>query len=532
MIKTMKNKKETAIIIGAGPAGLTAAYYLLKQTDIKPIVLEASNEIGGISKTVEYKGNYIDIGGHRFFSKNEEIMALWEEIMPLQGKPSYDDIVLENEKELSLDGPDPENEDIVMLLRRRVSRILYLGKFFDYPVSLKFETLKNMGFSRTMKAGFGYIGASFCKKKETNLENFYINRFGKPLYSMFFEKYTEKVWGVHPSQIDADWGSQRVKGLSLWKTLGNAISKPFRSKKKEVETSLIEQFYYPKYGPGHLYQHMAHLVKEMGGEVLLDHEVVKVNLEGNKVTSVVALNNEKEVAFAGDYFFSSMPLKDLFNAFNENEIDKEAKEIATSLIYRDFITVGVLTKKLLLENKTKFKTLNNIVPDTWIYVQEEDVKVGRLQIFNNWSPYMVKDVDNTVWLGMEFFVNEGDEMWNMDDDLFIEKAIDELAKINVVNKEDVLDTTRIKVKKAYPAYFGRYKEIDKVVSFLNTIDNLYCIGRNGQHRYNNMDHSMLTAIEAVRVLTSNGEISKDIIWKVNTEKEYHEQKDSGNKKKE
>ena len=192
---------------------------------------------------------------------------------------------------------------------------------------------------------------------------------------------------------------------------------------------------------------MAHLVKEMGGEVLLDHEVVKVNLEGNKVTSVVALNNEKEVAFAGDYFFSSMPLKDLFNAFNEDEIDKEAKEIATSLIYRDFITVGVLTKKLLLENKTKFKTLNNIVPDTWIYVQEEDVKVGRLQIFNNWSPYMVKDVDNTVWLGMEFFVNEGDEMWNMDDDLFIEKAIDELAKINVVNKEDVLDTTRIKVKK-------------------------------------------------------------------------------------
>lgn len=351
----MKNKKETAIIIGAGPAGLTAAYYLLKQTDIKPIVLEASNEIGGISKTVEYKGNYIDIGGHRFFSKNEEIMALWEEIMPLQGKPSYDDIVLENEKELSLDGPDPENEDIVMLLRRRVSRILYLGKFFDYPVSLKFETLKNMGFSRTMKAGFGYIGASFCKKKETNLENFYINRFGKPLYSMFFEKYTEKVWGVHPSQIDADWGSQRVKGLSLWKTLGNAISKPFRSKKKEVETSLIEQFYYPKYGPGHLYQHMAHLVKEMGGEVLLDHEVVKVNLEGNKVTSVVALNNEKEVAFAGDYFFSSMPLKDLFNAFNEDEIDKEAKEIATSLIYRDFITVGVLTKKLLLENKPNLK---------------------------------------------------------------------------------------------------------------------------------------------------------------------------------
>jgi protoporphyrinogen oxidase len=520
-----EQKNKTALIIGAGPAGLTAAYYLLKHTDIKPIIFEASNEIGGISKTVQYHGNYIDIGGHRFFSKNEEIMALWNEIMPLQAYPAYDDIVLNSEKNFAKTGPNPETDDIVMLIRRRVSRILYLGKFFDYPVTLKASTLRNMGFVRTMKAGFGYIGSSIHKRKETNLENFYINRFGKPLYKMFFEKYTTKVWGLHPSEIDASWGAQRVKGLSLWKTLGNAIARPFRRKKsKKVETSLIEEFYYPKYGPGHLYTHMAKLVTDMGGELHLNHEVIKVNVKDNKVTSLVCKVGENTIEFTGDYFFSSMPLKDLFNAFNGENIDQEAKDIATSLIYRDFITVGVLTKKLLLENKTKMKTLNNIIPDTWIYVQEENVKVGRLQIFNNWSPYMVKDVNNTVWLGMEFFVNEGDEMWNMSDEEFIDKALNELEQIKVVDRKDVLDTVRIKVKKAYPAYFGRYKEIDKVIAYLNTIENLYCVGRNGQHRYNNMDHSMLTAIEAVRVLTSNGELSKDIIWKVNTEKEYHEEK--------
>lgn len=515
------NKK--AIIIGAGPAGLTAAYELLKKTDIKPIILEASDMIGGISKTIEYKGNRIDIGGHRFFSKNQDVVNLWNEILPLQGKPSKDDIVLNRKIKLSESGPDPETEDKVMLTRVRVSRILYLHKFFDYPISLKARTFINMGFTRTLKAGFGYIGSSLHKRKETNLENFYINRFGKPLYSMFFEKYTEKVWGRHPSEIDASWGAQRVKGLSLWKSLGNAIAKPFRKKdSKKVETSLIESFSYPKKGPGQLYEVMADKIKEMGGEILMNTPVTKINIENNKIISLVS---DKGETFEGDYYISSMPLKDLIEAIGQENVDSEIYRIATGLVYRDFITVGLLVNKLAIKNTTKTKTINDIVPDTWIYIQESDVKIGRLQIFNNWSPYMVSDYQKYVWIGLEYFTNEGDELWQMDKEKFIEMAIDELVKIKILeSKDDVVESCQFKVLKAYPAYFDTYSEIDTLKKYLLSIDNLYCVGRNGQHRYNNMDHSMLTSMETIKSIISSETVSKESIWDVNAEKEYHEEK--------
>ncbi len=520
----MSNNKKTAIIIGAGPAGLTAAYELLKKSDIHPIVLEASNEIGGISKTISYKGNRMDIGGHRFFSKNEEVTNLWNEGMPMQGVQAKDDIILDRDVPLSENGPDPEKEDRVMLTRHRVSRILYLHKFFDYPISLKMKTFTNMGFARTMKAGFGYIGSCFHKRKETNLENFYINRFGKPLYSMFFEKYTEKVWGRHPSEIDASWGAQRVKGLSLWKTLGNAIAKPFRKKdSKKVETSLIEAFSYPKKGPGQLYEEMATLIQEMGGEVIMEHPVDKIILDGNKIVKVITSNGEE---YSGDYFISSMPLKDLVNAVGKENVPEDVYRIADGLVYRDFITVGVLLKELAIKNETKIKTINNLVPDTWIYVQEEEVKVGRLQIFNNWSPYMVNDFENTVFIGMEYFANEADELWEMDEEEFKKMAISELIQIKVINsEEDVLDKCLFKVKKAYPGYFDTYAEIDALREYLLGIENLFCVGRNGQHRYNNMDHSMLTSIKTVDYILNPDAHSKADIWNVNTEQEYHETKE-------
>ena len=512
-----------AIIIGAGPAGLTAAYELLKKTDIKPVILEASDMIGGISKTIEYKGNRIDIGGHRFFSKNQDVTNLWNEILPLQGKPSKDDIVLERKVKLSENGPDPESEDEVMLSRFRVSRILYLHKFFDYPISIKARTFINMGFVRTVKAGFGYIGSSLHKRKETSLENFYINRFGKPLYKMFFEKYTEKVWGRHPSEIDASWGAQRVKGLSLWKSLGNAIAKPFRKKdSKKVETSLIESFFYPKKGPGQLYETMAKRIIEMGGEIHFNSEVSKIILVDNNIEKIITSDGKE---FKGDYYISSMPLKDLVEAIGENNCDNGIYRIATGLVYRDFITVGVLADKLLIKNTTKTKTINNIVPDTWIYVQESDVKLGRLQIFNNWSPYMVCDYQKYVWIGLEYFANEGDELWEMDKEKFIDMAINELIQIKVLeSKEDVKDTCQFKVKKAYPGYFDTYSEIETLKNYLLSISNLYCVGRNGQHRYNNMDHSMLTAMETVKHLIDPNSVSKSSIWEVNAEKEYHEEK--------
>lgn len=519
--------KKTAVIIGAGPAGLTAAYCLLKETDIKPIILEEENFVGGISRTAEHNGNRMDIGGHRFFTKNDEVNALWRELMPTQGSPSWDDIILgTTDKALTEGGPDPETEDRVMLIRRRVSRIYFLKKFFDYPISLKAETFKNMGLGRTIKAGFGYIGATIFKKEEDSLRNFYINRFGKPLYEMFFEDYTTKLWGRDPKDISADWGAQRVKGLSLTKAVWNVLSKPFRGKNSKVETSLIEQYSYPKRGPGQLYEMMASEIERMGGQIIKGAKVVGINTDGAKVNSVSALKDGERVEFTADEFFSTMPVKDLVAGMGEGA-PEEVHRIAEGLPYRDFITVGLLVNKLQITNKTKMKTVGDIVPDCWIYIQEREVKLGRLQIFNNWSPYMVKDPENTVWVGLEYFCDEGDDMWNMADEDFIKFARGELASIGIIDDADVLDSVRIKVKKAYPAYFDTYSEFPKVRSFLSGIDNLWCIGRNGQHKYNNMDHSMLTAIEAVRAIKS-GNRDKTAVWEVNTEKEYHEEKTQDN----
>jgi len=520
------DEKPTAIIIGAGPAGLTAAYKLLKTTDFRPVVIEESGEAGGISRTVNYKGNRMDLGGHRFFSKNSEVMKMWTGLMPVQGAPSKDDKALGRIKPLQPGGPDPEKTDRTMLVRTRVSRIFYLRKFFDYPISLKLATFANMGFKRTVSAGFGYIRSAVFKRKEGSLRDFMINRFGTPLYKMFFEDYTEKVWGRNPGDISASWGEQRIKGLSLSKALLAVLKKPFANKdsiaQKNVETSLIEQFFYPKKGPGQLWETLASEVEALGGEIRFNTKAVGVNMKSGKVTSLVTEKDGVRETLYGDVFLSSMPIKDLATAMG-GAMPANVKKIAQNLPYRDFITVGLLVKKLNLKNKTKTKTISDIVPDCWIYIQERDVKLGRLQIFNNWSPYMVKDMENTVWVGLEYFCNEGDVMWNMSDNDFIAFAVGELCKIGIIDRTDVIDATRIKVKKAYPAYFDTYSEFDKVVDYLNTIDNLYCIGRNGQHRYNNMDHSMLTAIEAVNCIRT-GSKDKKAVWNVNTEKEYHESK--------
>ena len=511
-------KSRTAIIIGAGPAGLTAAYRFLLDTDIKPVILEESEYIGGISRTAVVGGNRMDIGGHRFFSKNDEVNAMWQELMPLQGKPSIDDLTLGVEKPLSEGGPDPETEDRVMLLRNRISRIFFLRKFFDYPISLKPETFKNMGFANTMRAGFGYLGSCIVKKKEDSLENFYINRFGRPLYEMFFEDYTTKLWGRSPAQISADWGAQRVKGLSLSKAVWNVLSKPFRPKDK-VETSLIEQYYYPKKGPGQLWETLADEIRRRGGEIIMNTRVERIRVENGRVSAVTAADGRE---FTGDYFMSTMPVKDLVAGMGE-AAPADVRRIAAGLPYRDFIPVGLLVNKLKLQNKTKVRTLTGDVPDCWIYVQERDVKIGRLQLFNNWSPYMVADPKHTMWIGLEYFCNEGDELWSMSDEAFIDFAIGELVKIDVIDRSDVIDSTRIRVKKAYPAYFDTYSEFDTVKDYLSGIENLWCLGRNGQHRYNNMDHSMLTAMEAVRAIAA-GSTDKSAVWGVNTEKEYHETK--------
>ena len=388
---------------------------------------------------------------------------------------------------------------------------------------MKKETFVNMGFIRTMKAGFSYLRTVFVKKKEDSLENFYINRFGKVLYGMFFEKYTEKLWGRHPKQISADWGAQRVKGLSIKAVIKDMFSKVLKKNNKEKETSLIEEFWYPKYGPGQLWETLALEVEKLGGKIEKEHLVRNINIEKSFVKSVECETKNGIEKIEGDIFISSMPLKDLVGGIKGEKVPDKIQDIAKGLPYRDFITVGLLVKKLNLENKTSIKTLGNIVPDCWIYVQEPDVKLGRIQIFNNWSPYMVEKPEETVWIGLEYFCNENDEYWNMSDREFIKFATDELEKMNIIKKDDVLDSHRERVKKAYPAYFDTYSEIDKLIKYINEFDNLYCIGRNGQHRYNNMDHSMVTAFETTKNIKNNIN-NKENIWNVNTEKEYHEEK--------
>ena len=517
--------RQVALIVGAGPAGLTAARELLDHTDIHPVVCEQSNMIGGISQTVQYHGNRMDIGGHRFFSKSRRVTDWWDRVMPMQGAPSLDDRLLNRDKAVTPGGPDPDHDDRVMLTRERVSRIFYLRKFFDYPIRLALKTFTNMGLWRTIKAGTGYLVTTVHKLPETSLENFYINRFGRPLYKMFFEDYTEKVWGIHPSKLGADWGSQRVKGLSIMTILKDMLTKRLGRKSDHVETSLIEEFVYPKYGPGQLWEAAAADVAGDGGEVRMNTAVKRIHVSNNRVDYVVVEQPDGTTAQVPcDHLLSSMPIKELVAALDGIEIPADVARIAAELPYRDFITVGLLVKELKITNETPIKTYNNRVPDTWIYIQERDVKLGRLQIFNNWSPYLLADYEGTMWIGLEYFATEGDELWNMDREAFISMAIDELVHIGIIgSSDDVLDSTQVKIKKAYPSYYGTYYQLDKVKTFLDNIENLWCIGRNGQHRYNNMDHSMLTAMEAVDAIAA-GSTSKQAVWNVNTEEEYHESK--------
>ena len=500
------------------------------KSSIKPIIFEMSSDIGGISKTVNYKGNRMDIGGHRFFSKSDRVMDWWQNILSLQGSPSIDDIILNRDVAISkMEGaPDPEKTDLVMLVRKRLSRIFFLRSFFDYPISLKWNTFKNLGMVKIIRIGLSYIKAQlFPIKEEKSLEKFLINRFGKELYLLFFKDYTEKVWGVSCSKIKPEWGAQRIKGLSISKVIIHTVKSYFNKDtsidQKKTETSLIEQFLYPKLGPGQLWEEVARQIEAKGGEIHMESNVVGVNISGRRVSGIRVKNNVTNIIteYKCDFAFSTMPVKELVRSMIPDAPDIVQK-VAKGLKYRDFITVGVLLKKMKITNETKISTVNKIIPDNWIYIQERDVKLGRLQIFNNWSPYMVKDPD-TVWIGLEYFCNEGDELWSKSNDEFSDFAINELAQIEIIEKDDVLDATVIRMPKTYPAYFGTYDDFHVIRDFTDKIENLFLIGRNGMHKYNNADHSMLTAMTAVENIIK-GIPSKDNIWEVNTEEEYHEEK--------
>jgi protoporphyrinogen oxidase len=503
--------QKKAIIIGAGPAGLTAAYELVCRTDIHPIILEKSDDIGGLCKTVNYRGNRLDIGGHRFFSKSERVMKWWLNILPLDQKIDRKINIQYHQQSQTLDPSKyPLNSDALnekaMLIRSRLSRIFYLDTFFNYPLSISIDTIRKLGAKKLFKVGVSYIRAKIWPRKEKNLEDFFINRFGNVLYSAFFKDYTEKVWGMPCNQISADWGAQRVKELSVGKAVIHSIKKGLRSEKarniqqKNKHTSLIEYFLYPKYGPGQLWEEVARIIKEKGGEIYFGREVSKIIHADNTVTKVEIVNKQTQTieSYEGNFLFSSMPVSE-FVAGMYPAPPIIVTTVARGLQYRDFITVGLLVRKLKITDNNANK--NDQIKDNWIYIQDRTVKLGRLQIYNNWSPFMVRDPE-TIWLGLEYFCNVGDELWLKPDEEFIQFATSELVKIGFIDLDDVLDGTIIRMEKTYPAYFGTYSDFDIIKNYFDRFINLFPVGRNGMHRYNITD--------------------KENIWKINTEQEYAE----------
>jgi protoporphyrinogen oxidase len=523
-----------AVVIGAGPAGLTAAYELSTRAGIRPIVLEKSHEMGGISRTVNYKGNRIDIGGHRFFSKVDRVMAWWLQMLPLDSGQQGAAAIRYHGMERKVDGAQAGTEagsgDRVMLLRPRKSRIYYLRRFFDYPIALSVDTVLKLGAWRTVKIGLSYMRRTLRPlPEEHTLEQFLINRFGEELYLTFFKSYTEKVWGVPCDKISAEWGAQRIKGLSIRAALAHAVRKAFPRKsegdlkQKGTETSLIEQFLYPKFGPGQMWEEVARRVKAQGGEIHCGWQAGRILTDGWRVTAIEAVSADsgERRTFEGDYFFSTAPIQELMRSF-DTPPPADVLEVSDGLVYRDFITVGLLLRSLKIHDQTPQG--KKLIGDNWIYIQEPDVSLGRLQVFNNWSPFMVADA-STVWLGLEYFCNQTDELWKLPDERMVALAKEELSKIGIIDAGEVLDAVVLRVEKTYPAYFGTYGRFGEIRQYVDRYRNLFLIGRNGMHRYNNQDHSMLTAMMAVDNIVA-GVTDKANLWEVNTETEYHEEKAS------
>ena len=539
--------KRIAVIAGAGPAGLTAAWELLARTDVHPIVIEPTTALGGIARTHVHNGNRIDIGGHRFFSKSERVMKWWFSMLPPQGAPAADDIAQEHAVDLATEvvlrvlvpeaapsqrireehrsAPDPEREDRVMLHRSRLSRIYFTRHFFPYPLVITFTVAWRLGLINTALITLSYLWAKvFPRREETFLDAFFINRFGRRLYETFFRGYTEKVWGVKCSEIRADWGVQRIKGLSLKRAVVHAVrdllSSDFRKQQHVRETSLITRFWYPKLGPGQMWETVAEQVRGAGGEIRHGARVVGVQVRDGRVRTVRVQDDAsgKCEDLVCDFFFSTMPVRELV-AMVKPAPPPPVREVAAGLCYRDFLTVGILLDRLHVLEKGKLAQTS--VRDNWIYVQDAGVRVGRIQIFNNWSPYLAADHEHTTWIGLEYFVGRGDDLWRMPDADLVRLAVQELERVGFARAVDVRDSCVLRVPEAYPAYFGSYVKFDEIRRWVTSIPNLFCIGRNGMHRYNNQDHSMLTAMMAVDNIAAGCE-DDSAIWDVNMEMVYGE----------
>ena len=469
-------KPNHTVIVGAGPAGLTAAYELSK-AGIPSVVLEKDEVVGGISRTVNYKGYHFDIGGHRFFTKVKAVDEMWHEVLA-NGQ---------------------------FLRRNRLSRIYYNKKFFYYPLRAT-NALLGLGIWNSALIFLSYLRAQvFPEPKEDTFDQWISNRFGKRLYNIFFKTYTEKVWGIPCDQIMAEWAAQRIKGLSLLAAVKSALIQKQQSKGDVIKT-LIDAFDYPKLGPGMMWETVKGIVEERGTEIRLKTGVEKILREEGRVRALEVTVDGKPETIEGTHFISTMPIRELIQKL-EPPAPPEVLKAAEALNYRDFLTVALIINK------------PELFPDNWIYIHDADVKVGRIQNFKNWSPEMVPDPEKTC-LGLEYFCFEGDGLWTMADSDLVELGRKELGMLGLVDPADVTDGSVVRMPKAYPVYDGTYAESLRVVrEFLNEVPNLQLVGRNGMHKYNNQDHSMLTAMLAVKnILGANYDL-----WQVNAEQEYHEE---------
>ncbi len=474
---TPSNEK-TVVIMGAGPAGLTAAWELA-QNGVRSDILEADEkEVGGIARTASYKGFRFDIGGHRFFTKAGEVTKLWHEILPAEH----------------------------WLTVPRLSRIVYRGKFFDYPLKA-FNALRNLGIIQTILCLASYGWAKIRPTKpERSFEDWVRNRFGWRLYRIFFKTYTEKVWGMPCNEISADWAAQRIKGLSLASAIKNVLFDSRRKKGGEVIKTLIEEFEYPTHGPGMMWEHAAAGVQELGSKVHMGHRVVKIRHGDGKLQEVITQNGA-QASFTGTDYISTLPMRELVNIL-EPAAPREVIDAANALEYRDFLSVVLVVNQATL------------FPDNWIYIHDPTVKLGRVQNFKNWSPHMVPDPSRSA-LGLEYFCNEGDELWEMGEQDLIALGTKEISQLGLCRAEDVEDGTIVRMKKAYPVYDEHYqRNVEVIRRWLDAnLTNLQLVGRNGMHKYNNQDHSMMTALLAAKNIL--GEEWDP--WKVNTDAEYHEE---------
>jgi protoporphyrinogen oxidase len=473
-IKNQKSKIKNVIVIGGGPAGLTAAYELAK-ADVKPIVLEKGARVGGIARTEVYRGYRLDIGGHRFFTKVPEVAAFWREVL----------------------GDD-------FLVRPRLSRIYYNRKFILYPLRFG-DALSKLGVGQSFLVLMSYLRSRiFPYRQENTFEEWVSNRFGQRLYRIFFKTYTEKVWGIPCAQLSAEWAAQRIQNLSLPRAVLGAL---FGARGAQNVKSLIEEFHYPRLGPGMLWERTQQLIVERGGEVRLNADVVKVRHDHGRATGVVVRSGAGDETIEADAVISTMPISELI-AKLDPPAPADVHEGAAQLTYRDYFTVGLIVDRA------------DVFPDNWIYIHAPEVKVGRIQNFKNWSPDMVPDPGQT-FLGLEYFCNEGDELWQTSDADLIQLGTQELETMGLARAAEVRGGTVIRQLKTYPVYTGEYKEyLERIRGFLDSIPNLQTVGRNGLHMYNNQDHSMLTAMLAVKNLLGQG--THDV-WSVNVERAYHEE---------